>query len=510
MIDPRERVLEMAIAEELSGRVPPDLALRILIAARRGGVRARPGVPAGRRLRVVAAALLLAVAAGAAFWLAPGRPHATGTAKLRVIAADGAERWDERFAEGEWVVTEDGDGAVVTLRSGADLVLGPRTALHLVRLGRDPALRLAAGRARLSVPAGSRLTVATPGGPLRAGPGAAATVEVLTDPWRPPAEFPETARSLARREGESAGPVYLGVEAGVVEAGSARAGAGESLWIAPGGPAERGTLPPPGVRRRVDELLAAARPGEADLGGEGPELFRALKEAEAAAEELAEYLGADGARWDFAVPRLALLPGAAARSEVRARLLRVLAAEPGRRSDGLLSRALAVVQDSFDPDTVLRLAERGLAPAVDRVAASVAGADAPELRVLPAAFFAFRGDTRGREALLPAEGSEEFLRARPLDWLAAAAGLAALEGPERWGDSMARLREVLTPALDAGQTEYVRWFALAARYFRPAALSHRPVRLSRLGYAVEDFLAERSSEARTPADLRALLASLAD
>jgi hypothetical protein len=75
---------------------------------------------------------------------------------------------------------------------------------------------------------------------------------------------------------------------------------------------------------------------------------------------------------------------------------------------------------------------------------------------------------------------------------------------------MARLRAVLGPALDAGQTEYVRWFALAVRYFRPAALEHRPVRLSRLGIAVEDFLADHSSEARTDADLRALLLSLAD
>jgi hypothetical protein len=510
VIDARERVLEMALAEELSGRAPPDLTLRILIAARRGRLRALPRVLAGRRFRVVAAALLLAVAAGAAWWLAPGRPHATGTARLRVIAPDGAERWDERFAEGEWVVTEESDGAVVTLRSGADLVLGPRTAVRLTRLGRDPAVRIAAGRARLAVPAGSRLAVTTPAGSLLAAPGAAATVEVLSDPWRPPAEFPETARGLARRDGEPAVPVFLGVEEGVVEAGSARVGAGESLWLAPDGPAERGTLPPPGVRRRVDELLASARPGEVDLGGSGPDLFRALKEAEAAGEELAEYLGEDGARWDFAVPRLALLPAAAARPEVRARLLRILAAEPGRRSDGLLSRALADEPDSFDPDTVMRLAERGLAPAVDRLAASVAGADAPELRVLPAAFFAFRGDGRGAGALRPAEASEEFLRARPLDWLAAAAGLAALEGPERWEESMARLRAVLGPALDAGQAEYVRWFALAARYFRPAALEHRPVRLSRLGYAVEDFVAERPSEARTLAELRALLASLAD
>jgi hypothetical protein len=216
-------------------------------------------------------------------------------------------------------------------------------------------------------------------------------------------------------------------------------------------------------------------------------------------------VGAGDPPGGYAVAILAHLPPEPSRPRVRRRVLALLLRDPGRRGTAVVERALSAEPDAFGSNELVAAAEAGLTGAAARLAERFDANESGLDRRLVAAFFALRGDGRGRSELETA-----MARLNPIlmnHRLLAAAALDRLGRTSFWTDELRRLAERVVDALDRGDLTFARTVVLRIAYFH-RGLSGSPVRVSWLQERIGAFRREREEDLRTEDEIRSLLRSM--
>ncbi len=281
---------------------------------------------------------------------------------------------------------------------------------------------------------------------------------------------------------------------------------GAVLWLA-----SRPAPPPPPVlspaeEARVLALIARARTPLATIDPSTPQGGMAQLDVFESTRALCRLVAERPDVFPFVRERLFPIEVAGRNRDVTERTLEILAHGPDPGEDSVIATFLEAYPETFPPDLVLLLAERGVASAEARLGAPFAGGALDPDLVMPAVFFALRGDRRG-EAVL-----REFLArvnpraaARP-EHLAVAAGLYRLGDRQAWRD----LAAVARTRVEAGEANAARPLVVGLLYFQPAVAEGRPVPVSDLWTRLKDLEMPRLAELRDPTRLRALLDSLID
>ncbi|MHC4958053.1 MAG: hypothetical protein ACYTGN_06720 [Planctomycetota bacterium] len=464
-----DRILDLALTEELGSEHPPDLEARILDATRKPRVL-RGGV--GRRPRAaLAAALLVATALALAWSLWPrvpapevdpppvpwARDAATGTA----LEPDTETRGPRRILFRSGTELDAGDGAHLKITpTGAELLGG-----SLVVRG--------------------RVIVVTRYGRIDVDAAAEA--------------------ALALDEDE----LQVRVVAGSVRADGAEIAQGETWRTPPPKQPEEPKRDPapepltPGEREHLDRLVRVARISVAGLDSSNPAMKTKWLEGEKAATELRSMLLGRPAAWAHVRERLQALPRA---PDARQRLIGLLVDDAASRPLVLaeLERDAAV----FSPDAVLALAEEGEKAAHAELLRRVATLK-PGIQGVPfGVFLALRGDARGKYLLEWFRGSglgSKF----PDYFIACAAGLERL-GEPGWGGSISFTRRRMNAHLAKGRMDFAADRVLRLEYFARAVRSRKPVRVDRLLDRLKAYVAKHKADLGTADAIRARLEALDD
>lgn len=506
MTDPEDRVLDHALSQVLGEPEEVDLTPRILAAWKRGvqgsGVTAEAepngrepswvGAPPRRvsrpALRLVAASVVAAAAAGIALWvLRPGQaadpPLAVASRPVELMSAlDGLARVGVEVREGDAVVVGPGLGSELALAGGGVVSLGERTVLSM-EPGRAE-LRL--GSLRVADAAG--LVLAS--GPVRIEPAAGAAlslsreIKALSKPVGEPEPFDRVAADLLRGKAGAPGALAIAVQSGEVALLFGRyedrvaAGDERLLRLEPG----RGAVAagPEGMRvgKLCSSVFGSMGPLKADPGGMwGPGM------GGQPARELMELLSKRPHLWSAVEYALEELFSHEVETDPRrARALDLLAMHPSELALELGRELWMRFPESYEVHHVLAFAERGAFEFEREVAGLVAFHDesAPYDPTLPAAYLAFRGRDDGLVHLMDAVQEISLASPELAETLIAAAALRELGVERPWERVHALLEREVGEALEREDLDEAARLVLEVELFHRLPESGRPPRLASL------------------------------
>jgi hypothetical protein len=466
MTRPADRLVEVGLAEVVGGRVPPDLAPRVLLAWRvQRSARRR------RRHLALAAAVVLVAAGGLLLGRGgrssgPATPTAVASRALAVLGADGEARTDRRLRAGDRLLLMD-EGARLALPDGGRVDLAAASLLVLGARAGGASLDLRAGRARIDVPPTSAVRVRTPLGEVQVPGGARCRIEVPTPAGTSGAAF----SALARRwlGGRPHAPSLLvASERGGAVVGTRRVPRGSLLLRLARGAEKQGPDPDAAARTRLRSLLAAAAVGEADVDVSDPRELERLKAASEAQGELRRRIGEDVRARAWLLGHLVALPDAARHRDLRAAFAELLLADPEQLAEAGLEALVEAEPGLLSEDALVRLAQRGSAAALQALHREMAHPPGYG-PVIPALLLALRGDDAGRAVLRDACAFGATFPFLPDRVLAAAAGLQLLGDPSPWRAARDRVVRQVERLLDGNDFTRARWLTLRAEYFRRAA-----------------------------------------
>ncbi len=467
MSSAEDRMIEVALAEVLGGRAPPDLTGRILDEARlRRTRRVRR-----RRWAAVAAA---AVAVGIGLVLR-SRERTTLPVRLtldREVSVEGPggqRRRDVALTAGDRLVVRDAT-ARIALPGGGALFAAPGSVIAIEGPSGRPLPTLRDGSA--TVASGDREErIATPLGEIGLAPNARADVDL---PLPPGVDAVSRARRTERALAGTAAPpsLLVGCTRGsgrlVSAGGSAPIAAGRLAVAAPGEAPRVGPYPTADLRRALDALLADAGLATDDTDPRTADGRDRLKRAGDALSKIARRVASDPSARLYLVGRLQALPDGERQTDLRRELAGILARDPELLARGLLEQLVTREPALLAAGDLLRLAEGGLGAAEAALEARLR-AEGDRGDVTAALFLAVRGSDAGRAVLGAHAAFGEVFPYFPDRVLEGAAGLSALGDDGPWRAAVRRVREEAMARAEAGDLDRARWLATRAGYFAPLA-----------------------------------------
>jgi hypothetical protein len=397
----------------------------------------------------------------------------------------------------------------VSLEGGGELTLAAGSLVGIDVLNGRPTGKLLAGEVTVRVAGEEPMVFSVSGGEVEIAPGATARLSTYAAPLASPEAYLATATQWIEGRLELPGPVIVRSSAGELRCGGLQIGVGEMLCLSPQAPPVAAPMPAPARRTEIDGLLADALSSEADLNLNDPAdrdraklIFQSFTTLSRRIREQADQRG-------YIVAILVHLRPNPVRKDVRKRVWRMLALDPELTGRGLLVDALAREPDAFETDTVLALAESGVAEATVRLRAALQAGTAERQLTGAAVYFAFRGDSAGGIVL----GWASSLDLEPWNSIyrfAGAAGLHRLGQKEPWDRAVREATGLAEEMLAAGRPDPARQLALRALYFHATLVSGEPVRVDELQQRMARFEMERGPDFQTPEQIRALLRGLLD
>jgi len=459
-MSPQERVLDLALREVVGGETPPDSADSILKATHRP--RLLRGARGERPRWAIGAAAAVLLIAGVTSLLWPDRtlpptpeawPRDAATGKAIPVPLEQTGPLHVRYDIKVEMVLDEGARAMI--RKNDATLLGGRATVR------------------------GRLSVTTARG-----------VAVFED---------GSEGELSLRNDE----LLIQVELGTARIGDRTIGSGEMLRLPekkrePKPPVKDDTPAPPDplTPRQQEELdrLLMSLPIPDDIENQDLRM-QAMK----AAVEMQYYMRAPGAPRDYARPKLlAMLPSAGKGVEVR--VLELLVLDPAARAP--VVTAMDADATRFGVETVLLLAETGVASAHAEVVRRAAEMRDTLNGVRPAAYLALRKDARGRSTL------RWFMRSRltgqnPDLYFAAAAGLRAL-GDSGWSSALGFARRRMEQQLAKEELYQAASGLLRVDYFARKS----DIRLAYYFDELRDWADARVREFDTAEKIRALFTEI--
>ncbi len=273
--------------------------------------------------------------------------------------------------------------------------------------------------------------------------------------------------------------------------------------------------PPDGEAPRgpaVALLVQRMRVSEADVDLSLPDAYERILDGKRAATALRAALWQGTVTWDDLRPHLVDLPTSDARSDVRRRMLDLLALDRAPASRDLVLGALRSDPRALSIDGMLALADEDGEPYVASLVTKQLEGARHMGQILPAAWHGLRRLEPGTEILRWVVSEVRFSSGMPHLYYAAAAALRHRD-PNAWRALLDDVETLVEQYLDALERqpellEAAAALVLRAQYFerhhrrgRPAALSWLPERLTA-------FANQEGAALTTPASIRAALAAL--
>lgn len=510
----QDRILELALEEELAGRGPPDLLADILQSIRTGRTRSakrRPARSAPRLLHWAAATAALLVVSGLIGWLVldTESPTSTSATPLLWVDEDGRVGQGTVFGSGDRIVVPGPEHAVLHLSDGTRVELGAGTALRVTDAHGEPVVELLVGALRLvRGPAETPLHIDV--APTRGVVDPGARIELASP--SPRRHTQETLLALARA-GRRVGSLRVTVHAGIVTletpSGPVAVSTGGEVLLRPREEPDPADLPPAEVARALDVLLADLCFGEADMDPTDPASVDLLLRGKRATKRLIEWIQDSPEVRDYIRFRLVPWPEEREQRDVKRRILQILVRDPDLWAAASIQSLLDEDPEIFERDSLLDLAERGVDAAIQRLVRLLEQGPVDERLILPATFFGLRGDSRGRHVLEWAQDTLGPERRDAVLRMLATAGLYFVDGPSAFRNEILAVGSRLEGDLRSGRTSTASWITVRLAYFHEALSRGEPVRISFLGERLAEYQFRHEDEYRTPGQILEALRRMA-
>ncbi|MHC4954425.1 MAG: hypothetical protein ACYTGZ_11105 [Planctomycetota bacterium] len=257
-------------------------------------------------------------------------------------------------------------------------------------------------------------------------------------------------------------------------------------------------------RAKLDELAPLIRVGSADLDLNSPRDLDRLKTVEMAGQQLRALVAEWPGAWDYVRDRLGEIPTEANRTDVRDRMVTLLAFDPPSRP-----RVVAELKRDaagFPIEPLLHLADEADTSALEEVARRAVAATPTLAVVRPAILIGMRGDRRAEPSLrwFLANGNFDL---SPELLLGCSAALARLGDSSMWPDAVKVVGMNVTRALDSGDLKQARNWVRRIEYFSRGRTE--PVPLAFLSEQLYRFAATGRENLQTEVQIRDRLADLA-
>jgi hypothetical protein len=287
---------------------------------------------------------------------------------------------------------------------------------------------------------------------------------------------------------------------------------GVGLWLLFGHEPEQPVAPRPLTaeeRARVDCWLDLQMESLGKIDPTNPGDLERVKEVWQARQDLVAFLADRPVAWGYVRPRVLTRLKEASERSVKRQLLEILARGPGAAQDPAIFAALEDELDVFDPELLTCLAERGVEPAREALADLLADGEPNPVLVPAAAFFALRGDPRGKDTLEWFEEQAFPSGVLPFSEQVCAVALHRLGTPRPWVELVDRARDDVEASLRAGDLEAARRRVLELDYFHRAIATRKPIAVTYVAFRLNRYEAARAVALDTADKIRARLDLLA-
>lgn len=260
---------------------------------------------------------------------------------------------------------------------------------------------------------------------------------------------------------------------------------------------------------RLDRWHALVSRSDRDLPLDDPRLPRYIGEQIEARFELLDHLDRYPHAFGYTREQLTDRLRGNLAVDVRRRLLGILTRDPTGASDSILGAALDGDPATFDGELLVALCERGV-PGARALAERKIESPPPIAHdlALAAAWFALRGDDRGRQLLGRALASGRLIGSQPIAFFAAALALEHIGDERAWQRLYDVTREVIESELASGRVTTARQLALILEWFDAARGREEPPPLAHLDYRLTRYWREHGDRLPDAESIRALLERL--